>query len=218
MPKVKVCSVLAGCLWIAMAAHPVTAQTPQTTPPPRGPNPSAPGITTPPGVPTNAGVGQAVDPNKYSIGPEDVLYISVWREPDFTKLVAVRPDGKITMPLVGDLDAAGMTPIQLTKNITERLSTYVNRPDVTVTVQEVRSKRYYMDGEFNHPGEFPLVTSTKVLEAISKAGGFREFADQKHIKILRGSKTFNFNYKEVSRGKHMEQDIELQSGDHVIAH
>lgn len=192
----------------------------QTQPPQRvPPNPSSPGGLTPaPGMPANAGVGQAVDPNKYSIGAEDVLYIQVWRELDFTKMVAVRPDGKITMPLIGDMQAAGLTPVQLTKDLTEKLSNYVNRPDVTVTVQEVRSKKYYVDGEMARPGEYPLITPTRILEAISKCGGFKEFADQKHIVILRGSKTFKFNYKEVIKGKHMEQNIELDNGDHIIVH
>ena len=214
----KVCSVGAALL-ILMAANVVMAQgQQQQTPPPRTPNPSSPAITPPPGVATTAGVGQPVDPNKYSIGPEDVLYIRVWREADFTELVAVRPDGKITMPLIGDVTAAGLSPIQLTQQLTEKLATYVNHPEVTVTVQDVRSKKYYMDGEFGRPGEYPLVTTTHVLEAISKAGDFKEFADQRHVKILRGGKVYNFNYKEVIKGKHMEQNIALENGDHVIAH
>jgi len=215
MLNVKVRSVLGGLVMIVAAG----LGSAQTQPPPtRAPNPSSPGVTPPAGVPATPGVGQAVDPNKYSIGAEDVLYILVWREADFTRLVAVRPDGKITMPLIGDMQAAGMTPIQLTKDLTEKLSNYVNRPDVTVTVQEVRSKRYYVDGEVGRPGEFPLITPTKILEAVSKAGGFREFADQKHVLILRGAKTFKFNYKEVIKGKHMEQNIELENGDHIIVH
>ena len=202
---------------IAAATIAGWAQTPQPTAP-KGPPPNSPAVTTPPGMPVTPGVGQAVDPNKYSIGAEDVLYVLVWREPDFTKMVMVRPDGKITMPLIGDLPAAGMTPVQLTKDLTEKLSNYVNRPDVTVTVQEVRSKKYYVDGEMNRPGEFPLITPTKILEAISKAGGFKEFADQKRVVILRGNKTFKFNYKEVIKGKHPEQNIELENGDHIIVH
>ena len=161
-------------------------------------------------------MGQAVEPNKYSIGPEDVLFIKVWREQDFTVIRAVRPDGTITMPLLGDLQAAGLSPVQLTKDLTEKLSQYVNHPDVTVVVQEVRSKKYYIDGGVNRPGEYPLVTPIKILEALSKTGGFTEFANKKHILILRGDKTFKFNYLEVIKGKHMEQNILLESGDHVI--
>jgi polysaccharide export outer membrane protein len=192
----------------------------QTQPPPKNSNQPSPEVNTNPGLPTTPGVGQAVDPNKYSIGAEDVLYIQVWREPDFTRPVAVRPDGKITMPLIGEMQASGLTPVQLTKSLTDKLGTYVNHPDVTVTVMEVRSKKYYIDGLVNHPGEFPLVTPTRVLEALSKAGGFQEFANKSKVKILRGEgkQTFNFNYKDVSKGKHLEQNIFLENGDHVIVH
>ena len=159
-----------------------------------------------------------MDPNKYIIGAEDVLYVQVWREPDFTRPVAVRPDGKITMPLIGEIQAAGETPMQLTKVLTEKLGNYVNRPDVTVTVQEVRSKKYYIDGGVNKPGEYALVTPTRVLEALSKAGGFTEFANRRKIKILRneGKQTFTFNYNQVAKGKHLEQNIFIENGDHII--
>jgi len=217
MLKVKV-RFFGGCWALAAAATGlVIGQTP-STPPKTSSLP--PAVNTNPSLPVAPGVGEAVDPNKYSIGAEDVLYIQVWREADFTRPVAVRPDGKITMPLIGEMNAAGLTPIQLTKDLTDKLGTYVNHPDVTVTVMEVRSKKYYVDGLVNHPGEFPLVTPTLVFEAISKAGGFQEFANQKKVKILRneGKKIFNFNYKDVSNGKHLEQNIYLENGDHVIVH
>lgn len=203
----KFCSVLGGCALMIAAAGFLWAQS--QPPQPKAPPPANPA------TPSTPGVGQAVDPNKYSIGPEDVLYVLVWREPDFSGMKAVRPDGKITMPLIGDVQASGLTPAQLTKDLTEKLSTYVNRPDVTITVQEVRSKKYYVDGEVNKPGEYPLVGEVKVLEALSKAGGFKEFADKKHVKILRGSKSFNFNWNEVISGKKMEQNIVLENGDHI---
>ncbi|HYL73365.1 MAG TPA: polysaccharide biosynthesis/export family protein [Bryobacteraceae bacterium] len=181
---------------------------PQSAPPPNpGAKPSAP-----------EGVGAAVDPTKYVIGPEDVLYIRTWREPDFTFPAAVRPDGKITAPLSGDVQAAGLTPAQLTKNLTELFGKYINSPDVNVFVQEVLSKKYFIDGEVNRPGSFSLVTPTRVLEALSHAGGFREFANTKDIKILRGDKVLKFNYKQVSNGKHLEQNILLENGDHIIIH
>ncbi len=165
---------------------------------------------------TPDGIGQPIDPNKYLIGVEDLLYIQVWREADFTRPAAVRPDGNITMPLIGDVQAGGLTPLQLTKSLTEKLGTVLTHPEVTVTVSEVRSKKYYIDGEVNHPGFFPLVTPTRVLEALSNAGGFRDFANTKHIKILRGDQVFNFNYNDVSKGKHMEQNIYVENGDHII--
>jgi polysaccharide export outer membrane protein len=167
----------------------------------------------PPGTSENSPA--AVDPNKYLIGPEDVLFIRVWREPDFTGPAVVRPDGKITMPLVGEVQAGGLTPIQLTKSLTELLTKYINNPDVTVTVTDVRSKKYYIDGEVNRSGSFPLITPTTMLEALSNAGGFREFSNPKKITILRGTKILKFNYKEVIAGKHMEQNILVENGDHI---
>jgi len=161
-------------------------------------------------------VGAPVDPNKYQIGPEDVLFIKVWRENDFTLPVAVRPDGKITMPLIGEVEAAGKTPLQLTRSVTDLLSKFINNPDVTIFVTDVRSKKYGIIGEVNRAGSYPLVTPTTVLEALVNAGGFREFAKTKKIKILRGSKVLNFNYNDVTRGKHLEQNIYLENGDKII--
>jgi polysaccharide biosynthesis/export protein len=173
------------------------------------------GDTRQPGSDIDA-VGAGVDPNKYSIGPEDVLFIKVWREPDFSFPVAVRPDGKITVPLVGDVDAAGQTPIELTRYLADLLDKYLNHPDVNVFVTEVRSKKYYIDGEVNHPGSFPLVTPTTVLEALSHAEGFKDFANIKKIRILRDGKVYLFNFKDVTKGKHMEENITVENGDHII--
>jgi polysaccharide export outer membrane protein len=161
-------------------------------------------------------VGVAVEPNKYLIGPEDVLFIKVWRENDFTLPMAVRPDGKITMPLIGEVQAAGETPLELTKALTGLLTKYINNPDVTVLITEVRSKKYYIIGEVNRQGSFALVTPTTVLEALSNAGGFHVFANTKKIKILRGGTVFNFNYNDVTKAKHMEQNIYLENGDKII--
>jgi polysaccharide export outer membrane protein len=158
----------------------------------------------------------AVDPNKYLIGPEDILFVRVWREADFTLPAAVRPDGKITMPLIGDVQAADKTPLQLTKTISELLGKYLNNPDVNVIVSEVRSKKYYIDGEVLKPGTYLLVTPTTVLEALSNAGGFRDFANTKRIRILRQGNILHFNYKDVSKGKNLEQNIKVESGDHII--
>ena len=158
----------------------------------------------------------AVDPNKYLIGPEDLLFIKVWREPDFTLPAAVRPDGKITMPLIGDVQAGDQTPLQLTKTLTELLGKYINNPDVNVIVNEVRSKKYYIDGEVSKPGTYLLVTPTTILEALSNCGGFRDFANTKKIRILRQGNILHFNYKDVSRGKNLEQNIKVESGDHII--
>jgi len=157
-----------------------------------------------------------VDPASYVIGPEDQLRIRVWREPDVSGEVTVRPDGKITLPLIGDLQAAGRTPQALAQNVTERLSEFLNRPEVTVEVRAVRSKKYYITGQVNRTGAFPLTVPTTVLEALSGAGGFQQWAKRKKIVILRGNKRFKFNYNEVIEGKNLEQNIYLENGDHII--
>ena len=161
--------------------------------------------------------GAPVDLKTYKIGPGDILYIQVWRENDFTGPVAVSTDGNIKLPLVGDLHVADKTPDAVEKELTTALTKLIVKPIVTVTVQRVVSKKYYLDGEFNRPGEYQLTVPTTVLEAISIAGGFREFANKKKVKILRGSKQLNFNYKDVIQGKNMDQNIFLEPGDHVIA-
>jgi polysaccharide export outer membrane protein len=150
------------------------------------------------------------------VGPTDILNVRVWHEPEFSGPVAVHSDGKITLPLVGDLEAGGKTPVEIESIVKQALAKYVVNPLVTVTVQEVLSKKYYLDGEINRPGEYSLSAPTTVLEAISKAGGLREFANAKKIYILRGDKRIPFNYKDVTHGKHMEQNILLEPGDHVF--
>jgi len=157
----------------------------------------------------------AVDPRTYKIGSEDVLFIRVWREPDLTGPVMVRPDGKISMPLVGEIQAEGSTPEELSKLITTALLEKMNRPEVFISVQQVNSKKFYIIGEVNKTGPFPLVTPTTVLEALSAAGGLREYANGKKIVIMRGTKRLKFNYKEVIEGKNLQQNILLENGDHV---
>lgn len=184
--------------------------------PPAAPKPQAPTPTNAPASASPESTAAAVDPNKYLIGPEDLLFVRTWREPDWTLPAPVRPDGKITIPLVGEIQAGGLTPLQLAKTLTEAIGKYVNSPDVNVFVTDVRSKKYYIDGEVNRPGVFPLVTTVTVLEALSSCGGFKEFASKKNIIILRGSKTFKFNYNEVIKGKNMDQNIPVENGDHII--
>jgi len=158
----------------------------------------------------------AVDPRTYVIGTDDVLLIRVWREPEHSGLVTVRPDGKITLPLIGDIQAGGLTPEKLDAEVTRALSKYINDPDVIVSVQAVRSKRYYVTGEVNRPGAYPLAAPVTVLEALTLAGGFRDFANKKNITILRGNQRFKFNYNDVVKGKNPGQNITLQHGDYII--
>lgn len=157
-----------------------------------------------------------VDPKTYQIGPEDILQIRVWREPELSSGVQVRPDGKITMPLIGELQAAGSTPEQLRDEIVNKLNEYINKPEVMVSVQSVQSRRYYITGEVNRAGAFALVVPTRVLEALTNAGGFREFANTKKITILRNGKILKFNYNDVIKGKNMDQNIHLENGDYIV--
>jgi polysaccharide export outer membrane protein len=190
------------------------------TPPANAPTTQAggPPATPAPGKGTSAASsgGAPVDSNTYIIGPTDVLFVRVWNEAEFSGPVAVHQDGKFTLPLVGDLDAGGKTPVEVQDVIAKALTKYVVKPLVTVTVQEVGSKRYYMDGQVPHPGEFPLVVPTTVFEALSKAGGIGEFANSKKIYVLRGDKRIPFNYKEVLKGKNMAQNIQLKPNDHIV--
>jgi len=163
-----------------------------------------------------ASPGAAVDTKTFKVGPQDILKVIVWREQDFTGLYTVHSDGKITLPLVGDVQAGGLTAEEIQRNVTTALGKLIQKPNVTVTVQQVLSQKYYMDGEIGRPGEYQLNAPTTVLEAISIAGGLREFANGKKIYILRGDQRIRFNYKDVIKGKNLDQNIVLQPGDHVI--
>jgi polysaccharide export outer membrane protein len=192
-------------------------QAPITPAPPVNPSPqkSRPDDKNTP-APGKSDAGSSVDTNSYKVGPADILNIRVWNEEKFSGPVAVHQDGKITLPLVGDLPAGDTTPKDIEKVVAEALGKYVVKPLVTVTVQEVGSKKYYLDGMASHPGEYPLAVPTTVLEAISKAGGLQDFANQKKIFILRGDKRIPFNYRDVLHGKNMQQNIQVQPGDHIV--
>jgi len=167
-------------------------------------------------APDSSGVGAAVDSNTYKVGPSDMLQINVWGEDKFTQKVVIQQNGKFTMNLVGDLDGGGNTPKEIESIVAQALTKYVKKPLVTVTVLEVGSKKYYLDGMVNHPGEYSLSVPTTVLEAISKSGGLQDFANKRKIYILRGDKKIPFNYKDVINGKNLDQNIHLEPGDHVI--
>ena len=159
------------------------------------------------------------DPD-YKIGPQDMLRVDVWKEPDISRIVPVRPDGKITLPLVNDVQAAGLTPTQLAAKIAEGLKKYITSPQVTVGVTEINSRRIFVNGEVARPGAFPLLPNMTVLQALSSAGGFTQFAREKKIYILRmenGKQVkYPFNYKEAVSGKNVEQNIILQGGDIIV--
>jgi polysaccharide export outer membrane protein len=158
----------------------------------------------------------AVDPKTYVIGAQDILMIKVWREMDFTGPYTVRPDGKISMPLVGDVQASGLTPERLGDQLKQALSNFINSPDVSVSLQSVGSKKFYITGEVNRAGEYTLATPTKVFDALSNAGGFRDFANKKKIIIIRGTERIKFNYQDILKGKSLEQNIFLENGDTIV--
>jgi polysaccharide biosynthesis/export protein len=159
------------------------------------------------------------DPN-YVIGPQDVVDISVWKEPDLSRSVPVRPDGKISLPLVNDIQAAGLTPAQLSAKITSDLGKYMTNPQVTVIVSQINSQRIYILGEVTRAGSFTLLPDMTVLQALSDAGGFTPFANSKKIYVLRQDngkqQKIYFNYKDVISGKDPDQNIALKSGDTII--
>ncbi len=157
--------------------------------------------------------------NEYVIGADDTLHISVWKEPDLTETLPVRPDGKISMPLLNDVQAAGLTPTQLSASITEKLKKYITDPRVTVVVTAMNSRRIFVTGEVNHSGPMALLPHMTMLQALSEAG-FTQFANLKGIYLLRtenGKQSkIPFNYKEVVKGKHPEENIMLRPGDTLV--
>jgi polysaccharide export outer membrane protein len=156
----------------------------------------------------------------YVIGPEDVLNIDVWKEQAISRSVPVRPDGKISLPLLNDVQAAGLTPMQLQTALRDALKKFISDPQVTVIVIQVNSRRIYVLGEVARPGAFPMLPHMTILQALSTAGGFNQFAKESGVYVLRTENgrqlTFPFNYKEVVRGKRADQNIELKPGDTIV--
>jgi len=158
--------------------------------------------------------------SSYQIGPNDILNIFVWKEADLTRDVTVMPDGKITYPLIGEITAQGQTASELKKTITDKLQNFVTAPEVTVIVKESRSQVVYTVGKLTRPGPYPLAPGMTVMQALSAAGGFAEWADPKNIMIIRreGGKEIQlrFNYKEFTSGERLEQNIVLKPGDTLV--
>ena len=175
-------------------------------------SPQAPGTK----LPGSAGV----DDKTYIIGAEDVLAVHVYGQP-ISGEVTVRPDGFISILLAGEIKAAGLTPQQLEAAITERLksSDLITDPRVTAEVRAVHSKKYYISGEVNKPGQYDLVVPTKISEALANAGGFKDFAKLKSIRIVRvkdgKADVHKFNYAQIKKGQHLEQNIYLEPGDQI---
>jgi polysaccharide export outer membrane protein len=207
-------NVIAGALLVAtvlLGSAPVSGQ----TAPAKQPPPAASGRSAVPVTPADVAVG-----DDFVIGAEDVLGILFWREADFSGDVAVRPDGRITLPLLGDMVAAGVTPTALRDQIQTAATKYLTDPNVTVVVRQVNSRKVFITGEVAQPGAYPLMGPRTVMQMISLAGGLTQFADSKKISILRQeegrTRAFTFNYKDVAQGKNVQQNIQLQPGDTIV--
>ena len=201
---------LLGVLALAAAVTPLWAQKTESQP--------GPGNTLAP-TKDAAQKSAAQDPN-YVIGSQDVLDISIWKEAELTRVVPVRPDGKISLPLLNDVQAAGLTPTQLAESITTSLKKFVTDPQVTVIVSQINSQRVYIMGEVTRAGAYPLLPDMTFLQALSSAGGFTQFANLKKIYMFRmeNGKQVNypFNYKDVIAGKRPEQNVILKAGDTIV--
>jgi len=177
-------------------------------------------------VDANASAGQAMSVSKahddsFVIGNDDVLAINVWKEPDLSRSIPVRSDGRISLPLVGEVQAAGQTPLKLEADIASRLKSYISEPEVTVMVQQINSQKFNILGQIAKPGSYVISNSPTVLDAIALAGGFRDFAKKKSIYVLRqtadGTEArLAFNYKEVIKGVNPAQNVKLQARDTIV--
>jgi polysaccharide export outer membrane protein len=157
----------------------------------------------------------------YVIGPSDLLAVNVWKDTELSRTVLVRPDGKISLPLVGELEVSGLTAANVQQLLTDKLKQYIAQPQVTVIVQEVRSRTYTIVGKITKPGSYELGKPTTVLEAIAIAGGFLEFAKMNKIYIIRrmddGSRTnLQFDYNKVIKGRNPDENVDLKSGDTIV--
>jgi polysaccharide export outer membrane protein len=198
---------------LAVAQDAPAAKPAQDAPAPKPAQPAA--TDNPPAASTG------VRPDSYVIGAEDVITVYVWKEPDVSKTVPVRPDGMISLPLVGEIKAAGYTPVQLQDVLAAALKKTITDPEVTVMVEKIGSLSFNIVGEIAHPGYFPLTRRMTVLDAIAMAGGFRDFAKTKKVYVLRTAangtqERLPFNYKDVIHGKNEQQNIELQPRDTIV--
>jgi polysaccharide biosynthesis/export protein len=197
----------------AQAPPPATQQPPAApvAPPPQKPAAPAPAVTSAPDL---------VIPRNYVIGTDDLLAVVYWRDKEMSTDARVRPDGRISLPLINEVMAAGLTPEELQKKITEESKRFMEDASITVVVREILSLRVFITGEVNKPGPYPITSTTTVMQLISMAGGLREYANAKNIMIMRkeGEKqtSFKFNYKEVAAGKNLKQNVDLKPGDTVV--
>ena len=224
-------TVLATALAMVCGSDAAWAQTPPQNPAPvpKAPQPAQPvgpaAVPAPPatGAPVSGPpvVPRGVDvPPDYVIGPDDALEIIFWRDKDMSALVTVRPDGRVTLPLLNDVQASGLTPEQLRTTVMTAATKFVEDPNVTVVVKAINSRKVFVTGQVAKAGSYPLMGPTTVLQLLSVAGGLQEFADGKNILIMRNENgrpvAYRFNYKEVLKRKNLKQNIELKPGDTVV--
>jgi len=194
---------------------------PAQTPPPVVAVPPATATPVPP-APASVVTAPAavVVPGDYTIGPDDILSVVFWRDKEMSADVVVRPDGRVTLPLVNDVVAAGLTPEQLRDRIREQAAKYVEDPNVTVVVKQINSRKVFISGLVGRPGAYPLSGAVTVLQMLSMAGGVNEFADDKKIIIMRTEngkqRALKFNLSDVKKGKKLQQNIELKPGDTIV--
>ncbi len=212
-------AVLGGCV---LAAGSLVAQTaPAKTPPAKTANEAK---LVDPAPAQSASVTEAATKphdDSFVIGNDDVLAVNVWKEPDVSRSIPVRSDGRISLPLAGEIQAAGRTPLALEREIADKLKSFISEPEVTMMVQQINSQKYNILGQVTKPGAYSLTNSATVLDAIALAGGFRDFAKKKSVYVLRqnadGTQTrIPFNYKEVLKGENPAQNIKLLPRDTIV--
>lgn len=172
-------------------------------------------------LPLGSAISQETDSERYYVQPGDILEVSVWREEDLHRDVLVRPDSRFSFPLVGDVDASNKTVEELKAEVAQRLQRYIPDPVVTVTVKDILGNKIYLLGQVNNPGAFVVNPRVDVMQALSLAGGTTPFASLNDIVILRrnldgSQRAMDFQYKDIERGRNLEQNILLESGDIVI--
>jgi polysaccharide export outer membrane protein len=209
--KFRISTILLLLAALTFTVSAKAIQAPSQAKPASAPKPIAPLVVATPVTP----------PPGYVIGPDDVLQVLYWREKDMSAEVTVRPDGMITLPLLNDVRAGGLTPDQLRDKINEMSKKFLQEdPTVTVAIKTINSRKVFITGSVNKPGPYPLTSPTTVLQVIAMAGGLTEFANQSKIAVMRQENgklvRYPFNYKDVARGRNLEQNIELKPGDTVI--
>ena len=217
--RLTLAAVVVLALTVAAAEAQQPAPTPEATPPVAAP--ATPPATVPPAPASVAAPVAGVEvPPDYTIGPDDILSVVFWRDTEMSSDVVVRPDGRITLPLVNDVIALGLSPEQLRARIHAEAAKYIEEPAVTVVVKQINSRKVYVTGMVPKPGAYPLSGRVTVLQMLSMAGGVGEFADEKKIVIMRTEdgeqKALKFNLKDVKKGKNLSQNIELKPGDTIV--